>query len=461
MDFDRLRILVRQQIVLISSSKTHKNIEATCADLGMPRPPQEDVSKREKMLESFDGVANTEIQSLAEKVLELYPPHPQVRNQIQDLLWADGGYPNIPKRFRRELANALPIEELYLDLKAFDKLLRGLWVLEGDFASDILGLDPAGSLYREVKRHVYDNPGDWSTEQLFDELGVYDSSSRRFALFIEGLASSNVRPDETSQRWFVQIANEHLAKCGVELRESGEEGGYPVFRLVSTYDGIAARPKNIIFASSVKPDIRFRDAVSNNIEIVTNADKVLVYDRQIGTDGLRWTELQTWWAETRGITDEKEAKKTLYDRLLACLPENSPPQRTFFKSFFRGFGKAIPHLPCLLPEVWLYWDPKTVKERGPTALTRFRMDFLMLLPNGVRVVCEVDGKRHYATPDGFADPRQYAAMMAGDREMKLAGYEVFRFGVDELGRDDAASIVKTFFQTLFKRYGVSIQRLGR
>lgn len=52
----------------------------------------------------------------------------------------------------------------------------------------------------------------------------------------------------------------------------------------------------------------------------------------------------------------------------------------------------------LLPEVWLHWDPRTVKERGPNALLRFRMDFLLLLPHGTRVVIEVDGKHHYADP---------------------------------------------------------------
>jgi hypothetical protein len=39
----------------------------------------------------------------------------------------------------------------------------------------------------------------------------------------------------------------------------------------------------------MKPDLRFRDAVNNDIEIVTGADQVLVYDRPInagGSDGV-------------------------------------------------------------------------------------------------------------------------------------------------------------------------------
>jgi very-short-patch-repair endonuclease len=80
-------------------------------------------------------------------------------------------------------------------------------------------------------------------------------------------------------------------------------------------------------------------------------------------------------------------------------------------------------LPPLLPEVWLHWDAKTVRERGPDALLRFRMDFLLLLPHWVRAVLEVDGKHHYARDDGLADTTRYAKMVAADRELKLAGYQ--------------------------------------
>lgn len=57
-------------------------------------------------------------------------------------------------------------------------------------------------------------------------------------------------------------------------------------------------------------------------------------------------------------------------------------------------------------------DPKTVKERGPHALLRFRMDFLLLMPQGARVVIEADGKNRYAHDDGRADCARYATMAA-------------------------------------------------
>ena len=45
-------------------------------------------------------------------------------------------------------------------------------------------------------------------------------------------------------------------------------------------------------------------------------------------------------------------------------------------------------------------------------------------------------------------------MVRADRELKLAGYEVFRFGAAELQAPDAKADVKAFFEALFKRYGV-------
>ena len=41
------------------------------------------------------------------------------------------------------------------------------------------------------------------------------------------------------------------------------------------------------------------------------------------------------------------------------------------------------------------------------------MDFLLLLPHGQRVVLEVDGSRHFTSPDGRPDATKYAASMRG------------------------------------------------
>lgn len=181
-----------------------------------------------------------------------------------------------------------------------------------------------------------------------------------------------------------------------------------------------------------------------------------MYDRPI-RDGVPWGDLLAWW-KNREETDDGDGDQVnlaLYQRLYSSLPEDSPPQQNLFFLYHRIYRDMLPGLPALLPEVWLLWDPKTARLRGPDALLKHRMDFLLLLPHGERIVLEVDGQTHYAT-NGRPDPRQYADGVHADRELKLAGYEVFRFGATELQNPDSArALVGQFFTDLFHHYGIS------
>ena len=396
MDHDQLRALLREYVGTLNGSVTHSELPALCARLGLPAPPPaEGISKRDRLLAAVDEASNHTLQIVAQKYIAEIRPRATVRNRLQDVIWSDDVGPKISKRIRRELAQALTCEDLYLDAGHFDALVASLWVVDDDPIDVIFGVQHQ-SLRAAIDRHVHKNPGDWTPEELFQKLGAYEASDTRFRLFLEGLASADVRPSDTEQRRFVLLANGPLRRCGAELRETGLRDGYPVFAVVSLGAGSAQNPKNIIFASPIKPDLRFRDAVNNDVEIVTNADKVLVYDQPVGSDGLRWRDLQEWWAKRQGALEEQQAKRTLYRRLLESLPPNSPPQRFLFVTFFKTFAAGVHDLPALLPEVWLHWDPKTAQERGPDALARFRMDFLMLLPYGTRVVIEVDGRHHFS-----------------------------------------------------------------
>jgi len=395
---------------------------------------------------------DTHLPKVAKKVLIHQALDAKTRNAIQDLLWAGEGPLQIPKRTRREIARGLNLTDLVHSADRFRTMLDCLWVLDDDPLRSLF--DRTASLGARIDQHVFRNPGDWSTEELFEYLGAFEASDKRFALFLEGLASADVVPDEPAQRSFVNAVNHHLRAVGIELRETGTDGGYPVFSVASTRSKKNGRPKNLIFASPTKPDIRFRDAINNDIEIVENADSVLVYDRPIGADGIRWRDLQTWWKETRNLQNDDEAKSTLYKRLRQSLPANSPPQLLLYDLYHEIFSTSVQDLPALLPEVWLHWDPKTVQMRGTDALLRFRMDFLLLLPRGQRVVLEVDGMRHYAN-NGRPDPSAYASNMSADRDLKLSGYEVFRFGAAELqDRQQTREMVQRFFEDLFRWFDV-------
>ena len=350
------------------------------------------------------------------------------------------------KRVRREIAGAIGGDEIFVNANGFMSLVRGLFPLSvaGGWAP---GID------RDIERHVIENQ-DWDSETLFERIGAFDVSERRFADLVEGLLHCDVRPDDRSIRSIATRLQRVLANASLELREVGVEEGYPAFRFVPR-SSTPGRPKNLIFASKRKPDLRLVDALNNHIEVVSGIEDVLIFDREFPAHGLLWCDVQAWYAELCGIGDAAAAKVALYNRLRSCLPGESPPQRLLFEEYHRFLGSRTPACPALLPEVWLHWDPKHAAERGSNALPRFRMDFLLLLPGNVRVVVEVDGRQHYADGDS-ASPRKYAEMAAEDRALRLAGYEVYRFGATELDEEHGPGVVSAFVERLFKRHRIDL-----
>jgi len=220
--------------------------------------------------------------------------------------------------------------------------------------------------------------------------------------------------------------------------------------------GVKGEVKNLIFASvGPKPRIVLRDAINNKIEVVANEDSCLVYDRPL-TAGLSWGELVSWWTET-SPDPGSDPEARLRPRLRLSL--DSPAEKVLFDaygSFYTTDGRD--QVPALLPQVYLHYDPYTNRElagRNGQVLSRQRMDFLLLLADHSRVVIEVDGKQHYADGDR-ASPHRYAEMVAEDRKLRLAGYEVYRFGGAELGPEDpgAAERVRAFFEQLFEQHRI-------
>lgn len=434
---------------LIANGSTHKTLAAECEALGLPVPP-DDGTKFERASASFDALLDSNLARVAERLLGTGRLDAVNRNKVEDALWALSEQVPIPTRARREIAQVVQLEDLLHSPDRFAQLLDRVWVLDDDPLGEFGALlGGARSLRQLIERHVYRNPGDWTTDELLDRLGAFTASDQRFAVFLEGMASAEVLLDEQRQRALVAAVGPFLQAVGVELRETGEEGGYPVFRVVPLR-ATRGRPKNLIFASPTKPDLRFSDAIDNDIEIATNADQVLIYDQPIGSDGLRWRDLQAWWSHTRDIPNDAAAKRSLYKRLLDSMPDDSPPQRRLFILYHQIHHAEIPDLPALLPEVWLHWDPQTARRCGRDALLNFRMDFLLLLPNRRRVVLEVDGKHHYATEDR-ADPTRYARTVRGDRDLTLSGYEVYRFGAAELrSQEQTRPMLQELLQSLIR-----------
>jgi len=226
--------------------------------------------------------------------------------------------------------------------------------------------------------------------------------------------------------------------------------------------GVSGTIKNIIFAANgPKPEIVLIDAVSNDIKIVENEQYCLVYDKPILEGGLLWTDLLEWWQERQPqpFSNHRTLELSLLQRLLASLSKDSPPERLLFQTYYRHFlPKLGDNLPALIPQVYLHYDPKTIRQlaldQKDPYLTRQRMDFLLLFSNHVRIVLEVDGKQHYSV-DGEAKPALYAQMVAEDRRIRLQGYEIYRFGGAELqDEQQGKAVVTAFFDTLFRQHSI-------
>jgi very-short-patch-repair endonuclease len=327
------------------------------------------------------------------------------------------------------------------------EFLARLWPLDllpsTDFRFD--------TLFRDILQHTSLND-DYNDEDLLDRVRVLECSDEQFARFVELLVHPLVRREQ-EQEGYVGFINGYLLRDGFELLAVDEFSGYPVYALQSIASGVDGHPKNLIFASTgPKPEIVISDAINNTIEIIRHAGHVLVYDRPIQTEGLTWSQLVDWW-EAFAVLNGEPADRALYKRLYQSLA--TPPEQNFFHAYYSYLKTLKRSLPALLPQVYLHYDPFTARQLGGMRrLLRQRMDFLMLLPHRIRIVFEIDGKHHFAEGE-LASPTRYAAMVRADRELRLRGYEVFRFGATELlDKHVAQSVTKEFFQQLFDRHKI-------
>jgi hypothetical protein len=162
-DLAALRQLVGDVIAPLSDENTHRTLGDACEQLGLPAPTEEG-SKRERVERSFAEVPDSDLPRVAERALAQRRVDARTRNRIQDLLWADPLPPEISKRVRRELARNLDLADLVHNAARFTALLDRFWVLDDDLLSGWLLTPSTTSLRARIERHVFRNPGDWSTE---------------------------------------------------------------------------------------------------------------------------------------------------------------------------------------------------------------------------------------------------------------------------------------------------------
>ena len=363
---------------------------------------------------------------------------------------------------RRDTLKALnSLDSLFGDTDLFE----GLSVVASEPISqgeDVFGLP---TLAGRIRQHYLRNE-DWSHEQLLIECGVLSCAQSRFFRLIERLLDPVVRRGDEQMR-LADTLNEILSADDFRVVITGEKSRHPLYAIERISSNVGGKPKNLVFAAiNTKPDLYFIDAINNDIAI-RNATDALIYDEFLYESGLRWETLTHWWQTHEHFANLGEATSALYRRLLRSVKAtDSPGQFALFDSYYREFPSRMKDkLPALIPEVYLHYDPRTLRERGADpVLLRQRMDFLVLLDHNVRIVLEVDGSQHYSEA-GRAAPAKYAEMAGEDRRLRLAGYELYRFGAAEFSDTTSfegkitvgprsRQVVMEFFNRLWLKYGI-------
>ena len=386
------------------------------------------------------------------------------------LLWIDaGGVARVSEVTRIALANALDGRRLHPSTPPSDVLARFARATAGasrfEYAENNLLVAFEADVFAFFDPDKTRGAAGTKSNHLalLDAHGFRGWPDARLFRFLETLVHPTVRRGD-EQASLVQVINAVLSADRFELFALEHLSGHPVFTVRPVTGAVAGRPKNLIFASTgPKPELGFADAVNNDIVILQHAEHCLIYEEPIGESGLSWVQLVEWWASRNGLDPNEASTRTLLgERLAKSLA--SEPERRFFRTYFKILRPLLGDaLPALVPQVYLHYDPMTLRElrqRGDGR--RFdvqRMDFLLLLAHGVRVVIEVDGQQHYSTGTEVSakpSPEEYARTARSDRHLRLTGYEVYRFGGYEL-RDDATcvGVIAEFFTRLFQRHGQS------
>ena len=430
----------------LKGQHTGKDLPTICDKFGIISFSNDssDISKRQYVLNRLRATPENQIPDIATNVGDAYG---ELDLSEAGLFLLEESVPPISEITRKDAARCFEDVGLSGVLDLLDFLGR-IWPIER-----MAGESLFKQLPDEIHQHMVRND-DWSVEDLFERLGAYKSSLRRFLAMLELALNPVCRRGSDQEKLRDRLSNV-LARDGYEISFTDTVSDYPVYT-ITPIGGVHASPKNLIFASNgPKPDIGFSDAVSNDIVILSNADSCLVYDRPITGAGLLWVDLVEWWAENSPADAPEDVfRKELGHRLQTSLASKGEENlfNTFFKEFHEKLGKS---LPALVPQVYLHYDPATIRElKGKKRIPRQRMDFLMLLPRRARVVLEVDGKHHFADEEGRASHDRYAEMVSADRDLRLKGYEVYRFSAKELVGESAMELIVRFFERLLARHHV-------
>lgn len=200
----------------------------------------------------------------------------------------------------------------------------------------------------DIRQHM-DRNNDWGFEELFysylDFLKIDDED---FKYFLAQYVHPSIRRfqinDELEKIPFstdvcVEAINKYLTSDGLELKQTSTVANMPIYSVVPLNPGVNGQLKNIIFASKYKPEIVLSDALNNDVTIVNNADKCLVYDEPIGEHGITWKELQDWYDNGLYMLDTGTDMVTFMGNSLG----DSPMEQLFFNTYLMSTDQPKKH----------------------------------------------------------------------------------------------------------------------
>lgn len=437
-----------ESIALVLSGEKAYNLPDVCLKYGLEFGEDSEAfnSKRIYITKRLKGKDQLFLIDVAKRIAKDYQSNELTR--LLNIL-SPSGFFDITQITRRNIMDFLYSGSVHGEVELIDFLSR-IWNIDRMPAVDTRFQNARG----DIIKHMYNND-DWDFEYLFETyLDIFNLPDESFILFIEQSVHPQVR--KNNQAEYIDKINKHLVNDGMKMQIKEHISGYPVYAVTKMFEGVKGNVKNIIFAADgFKPEIILSDSISNDIKIIKNEEYCLVFDQPIPHNGLYWKDLIAWWGEKEDQKiNSSNIDAQLYKRLYKSL--DSVPEKLLFKTFFEYYKNSLgDKFPALVPQVYLHYDPYTIKQLSQEKrISRQRMDFLLLFSNKIRIVLEVDGKQHYSEGE-MSSPKNYSEMVSTDRELKLNGYEVFRFGGYELSKgEDSKSMLKMFFDKLLKKYGV-------
>ena len=240
-------------------------------------------------------------------------------------------------------------------------------------------------LLNDIQRHM-DYFGDYSEDFYAHSIIRYqDLSDDAFIQLIEGCVNSvsfSENKSEIIRIVAIKHINNYLNHDGYSLCQTDQIGEKRIYKCISKSNNpiVSGSIKNIIFAVRYKPEIVFDDILNNSIRIVGNADQCILYSGSIPQHGLMWSELVEWYCQSYGITRNKE--QAFIERMHGCLDlsikqkgEIEGAETYFFDAYLELKDELKIGLPALIPQVYLYYDTKTSRERGYKLFDHQVMDF--------------------------------------------------------------------------------------